>query len=157
MVRKKWMALWAALLLLLTGCADAPATEQPPLTQEVAVWEGDGYRLTYPACFHLSQQTTRTLYFTVDGRNMAFTLALEENPYGVQEVAEYPRLMGIYGAQVLDAHSFGVERYQAGVLSGYYLYAFSADTQYMLEYNYSGAEDERAVQALFAVTVEEVG
>lgn len=154
MFRKRHAVAAAAVwLLLLSGCGGAAETPPTPLTREVAVYEGDGYRLTYPACFTPVQETARMVNFTVSGRSMAFTLSAEENPYGERAIEDYPRLMGIYGARVLDNSSFGVEKYQPGVLSAYYLYAFSADTQYLLEYNFGGEEEQRALEELFAVEI----
>ncbi len=151
-------ALAALLALLFGGCGGAAEPTQPtPLTRETAVYEGEGYRLTYPACFTPVQETARMVNFTVSGRNMAFTLSVEENPYGERSIEEYPRLMGIYGAKTLDVHSFGVEKYQPGVLSAYYLYAFSGGTQYLLEYNFGGEEEQRALEDLFAVEIVEDG
>lgn len=151
-------AVAAALLTLFAGCGGtAETTEITPLTREVSVYEGEGYRLTYPACFTPVQETARMVNFTVSGRSMAFTLSVEENPYGERAIDEYPRLMGIYGAKTLDAHSFGVEKYQPGVLSAYYLYAFSGSTQYLLEYNFGGEEEQRALEELFAVEIVEDG
>lgn len=160
MFRKRIVAVAAvaALLALLAGCGGTTEpTDAMPLTRETAVYEGEGYRLTYPVCFTLVQETARMVNFTVSGRNMAFTLSVEETPYGERAIDEYPRLMGIYGAQVLDAHSFGVEKYQPGVLSAYYLYAFSGNTQYLLEYNFGGEEEQRALEELFAVEIVEDG
>ena len=143
------------LCSFLVGCHAAPSTEPTPLTREVAIYQGDGFRLTYPACFSLARETADMLSFAAEGRHMVFSLTWEENGYGAHAIEEYPALMGIYeGVMVLDAHSFAVEKYLPNVLSGYYRYTVTEDTVYFLEYNYGGREEERAVQSLFHMDVE---
>ena len=143
------------LCLFLVGCHAAPPTEPAPLTEEVATYQGEGFRLTYPACFSLARETGDMLSFTAQGRNMVFSLTWEENGYGAHAIEEYPTLMGIYeDVTVLDAHSFAVEKYLPDVLSGYYRYTVTEDTVYLLEYNYGGSEEERAMQSLFFMDVE---
>lgn len=147
----------AALLaaLLLAGCADQK-TAPREYGGETAVLQGEGYVLTYPACFQPVGETEKMVNYSVPGDNMIFTLTAEENPYGLLPVAEYPDRMAIYSDVVfLDGRSFGVEKYQPGVLSAYYVYAFTEDTVYLLEYNFGGQESQRALEGLFRVEITE--
>lgn len=143
------LAVWLAAALF--GCAEEP-TAPVALTNETAVYEGEGYTLTYPACFTLVGETKKMVNFAASGRNMAFTVTIEDNPHGAREIEEYPDLMGIYdGVKFLNEHSFAVERYQPNVLSAYYLYAMTADVAYLLEYHFGGTEEQRAMEPLFAI------
>lgn len=151
---RKPTALAAALALCVTlgGCAAGEETSLCAYSQETAVYEGADYRLTYPACFSLVKDTGKMAYFAVEGENMAFTLTAEENPYGERDIADYPEWMGIYtGVEFLREDAFGVEKYQPGILSGYYLYTFINNKIYLIEYNYAGEEAQRALQSLFRV------
>lgn len=142
------------LCLFLAGCS-APENTPVELTDETAVYEGEGYTLTYPACFELVGKTANMVNFAVPGGHMAFTLTAEDNPYGAHKIEEYPELMGIYsGVEILNAHSFGVDKFKENFLSAYYLYTMTEDTTYLLEYNFGGTKEQRAMAKLFAVELK---
>lgn len=152
-MKNRVLALFCALVLLfsLSACGGEPPAPVE-LTTDTVTYEGEGYVLTYPACFTMVQETPKMVNFTVSGGTMAFTVSVEENPYGAQKIEDYPDMMGIYsGVTILNDHSFGVEKHQEGVLSAYYLYAMTADTTCLLEYNYGGSEEQRQMAALFAI------
>lgn len=154
MYKRFWALLLSCLLVVLCGCADEPA-EPVTLTRDIATFDGEGYTLTYPACFTLVGQTDKMVNFAVEGANMAFAVTIEENPYGAHDIAEYPDLMGIYNSvTILNDHSFAVERYQPNILSAYYLYAMTAQHTYLLEYNFGGTEEQRDIASLFAIDVK---
>lgn len=143
---------WSLVFLLLGGCKPAPKTEPPVLTEEVALHEGEGYRLTYPALFTLSRKTEEALYFTAEGATIAFSLTREENPYGLLPIEEYPAKMGVYdGVTAVNDHAFAVEKHIPDMLSGYFLYTFDEEYIYLLEYNYGGSDEEKKLATLFRV------
>lgn len=148
---RRVLALLLVGVCLLAGCA-APASERQPLTDEVAVHEGEGYRLTYPAAFSLTRETGEALFFTAKGYTMAFSITREDNPYGLVPAEEYLEMMGIYdGVVPVDSHAFAVEKHIPNMLSAYLLYTFSEEYIYLLEYTYGGTEEERALASLFSV------
>ena len=148
------IAALLAALLLLAGCADQK-TAPREYGGETAVLQGEGYTLTYPACFQPVGNTGKMVNYAVAGDNLIFTLTEEENPYGLLPVEEYPDRMGIYlPVTPLGGRSFGVEKYQPGALSAYYVYAFTEDTMYLLEYNFGGEESQRALERLFRIEME---
>ena len=152
-MRYRMLVLFLVCLLLLVGCTATPA-ELPPLTEEVAVYETADYRLTYPAVFTLTREAEDAVYFTAEGRTMVFSLTREENPYGLLSVEGYCDAAGIYdGVISLDTHAFAVEKHLPDMLSGYFVYAFSQEELYLLEYNYGGTEEERALASLFEITI----
>ena len=145
-------ALLLALLCLFAGCQKQTVTEPLTLTDEVAVYEGEGYRLSYPAFFSMTRQAENTVYFTATGADMVFSLTREENPYGVLPIEEYLDEMSIYdGVKLIDDHSFAVEKHIPNMVSGYFLYTVDKEYIYLLEYNYDGTETARALAARFAV------
>ena len=142
-------------MLFLIGCAPTVQTCPPALDEAVAVYEGDGFTLTHPAVFDLVRETGETWYFTAEGHTMAFSLTREENTYGSHTIEEYPEVMGIYsGVVAVSDTSFAVEKHIDNMLSGYFLYTVSEEYIYLLEYNYSGNEEERGLSPLFSVEVK---
>lgn len=151
---RRILALFLALLCL-AGCS--PQTEYcpPALEDTVAYYEDEEFTLTYPAVFTLARKTGETWYFTAEGHTVAFSLTREENTYGVHPIAEYPEKMGIYsGAVVLNDTAFAVEKHIDNMLSGYFLYTVSEKHIYLLEYNYGGTAEEKALSELFSVEVK---
>lgn len=143
------------ICILLAGCAADPAASPREYGDGTATLQGDGYVLTYPACFQPVGDAGKMVNYAVPGDNLIFTLTAEQNPYGLRQIGEYPRLMAIYSDIIpLDDRSFGVEKYQPGLLSAYYVYAFTEDTMYLLEYNFGGQESQRALEGLFRIEVE---
>ncbi len=142
-------------LLCLAGCSPAEPTDPPALDTAVAQYEGDAFTLTYPAVFTLTRETGEAWYFTAEGHNIAFSLTREKNVYGTHPIEDYPDKMGIYsGAAAVDDTSFAVEKHIDNMLSGYFLYTVSEEYIYLLEYNYGGTAEEKALAALFAVHVK---
>ena len=143
------------ICLLLAGCT-APAVTPREYGAETATLQGEEYVLTYPACFQPVGDTGKMVNYSVAGENMIFTLTAEENPYGLLSVEEYPDRMAIYSPIIpLDDRSFGVEKYQPGQLSAYYVYAFTEDTMYLLEYNFGGEESQRELERLFRIEIDQ--
>lgn len=148
-------ALLLVLLCLFTGCQKQSTTESPTFTDDVAVYEGEGYRLSYPAFFSLTREAANTVYFTAEGADMVFSLTREENPYGMLPIEEYLDKMSIYdGVKILDDRSFAVEKHIPDMVSGYFLYTFDEEYYYLLEYNYDGTQEARELATRFAVTIE---
>lgn len=141
-----------ACVLLFGGCQKQSTPPPPPLTADTAVYEGEGYRLTYPAVFTLTRETAETVYFTADGYSLAFSLTREANPHGLLPVEELLDAMGIYdGVVAVSDRAFAVEKHIPNMLSGYFLYTFTEKYIYLLEYNYGGTEEEKALAKLFSV------
>ena len=142
------------MLLFLAGCTPKKQTDPPVLNDAVTVYEGEGVTLTYPAVFNCARQTEETWYFTAEGYTIAFSLTREPNTYGVHPIEAYPDKMGIYsGAVVQNDTAFSVEKHIDNMLSGYFLYTVSEEYIYLLEYNYGGTAEERALASLFAVDI----
>ncbi len=63
-------------------------------------------------------------------------------------------MMGIYdGVVAVNDHSFAVEKHISNMVSGYFLYTFDEEYIYLLEYNYDGTEEARALAASFRVSI----
>ena len=145
-------ALVFAMLCLLAGCQKQTPAAPPVFTDDVAVYEGEGYRLSYPAFFSLTREAESAVYFTAEGADMVFSLTREENPYGVLPIEEYLDKMSIYdGVTLIDDHSFAVEKHIPEMVSGYFLYTFDEEYMYLLEYNYDGTEKARELATRFSV------
>ncbi len=147
-------ALCLAVLCLFVGCQKQPAAERPAFTDEITVYEGEGYRLHYPAFFNVTRETANTVYFTAEGVPSVFSLTREANPHGLRPIKEYPEIMGIYdGVVAVNDYSFAVEKHIPNMVSGYFLYTFCEEYIYLLEYNYDGSEEARALAASFKVEI----
>ncbi len=141
-----------ASILLFVGCQKQSPPPPPPLTADTAVYEGEGYRVSYPAVFALTRETAETVYFTAAGYSLAFSLTREANPHGLLPIEELLDKMSIYdGVKIIDDRSFAVEKHLPNMLSGYFLYTFTEEHIYLLEYNYGGTEEEKALANLFSV------
>ncbi|MBE6758319.1 MAG: hypothetical protein E7552_07240 [Ruminococcaceae bacterium] len=150
MYRRIFVILLA--LLCLVGCVPVSPQVSPALDDTVSQYEGDGFVLTHPAVFTLARETGESWYFTAEGHTVAFSLTREVNTYGMHSIEEYPEKMGIYsGVTVVDDSSFAVEKHIDDMLSGYFLYTVSEEYVYLLEYNYGGTAEERALSKRFAV------
>jgi len=143
-----------AALLLLSGCASPSPSIPSTWDGTVSTYENEAFSLSYPTGFSLAREAAETWYFTAEGHTAAFSLTRENNLYGVCQAEEYADAAGIYdGVTVLSDTAFAVEKHIDNMLSGYFLYTVSEECVYVLEYNYGGSEEERALSALFAVTV----
>ncbi len=153
-MRRRIFAVLLALLCL-AGCSPATEYTPPTLDDTVAYYEGDGFTLGYPAVFTLTRETGETWYFTAAGHTMAFSLTREKNIYGTHPIEEYPDQMGIYsGVTAVSDTAFAVEKHIDNMLSGYFLYTVSEEYIYLLEYNYGGTAEERALSQRFSVEVK---
>ena len=142
------------LTLFFAGCAPKTQTCPPALDDATAVYEGEGFTLTYPAVFTLTRATGEAWYFIAEGHTMAFSLTREENTYGTLPIEEYPDAMSIYdGVTLIDDTAFAVEKHIDDMLSGYFLYTVGEEHIYLLEYNYGGTAEEKALAPLFAVDI----
>ena len=152
MYRRIFVLLLA--LLCLVGCSPTVQTCPPALDDTVAHYEGDGFTLHYPAVFTLTRETGEAWYFTAEGHTVAFSLTREKNTYGTHAIEDYPEKMGIYsGVTVVSDPSFAVEKHIDNMLSGYFLYTVSEAYIYLLEYNYGGTAEERALSNVFSITL----
>ncbi len=142
-------------LICLVGCSPAAPNALPCLNDAVATYEGDGFTLTYPAVFTLARETGETWYFTAEGYTVAFSLTREKHTFGALPAAEYAEAQGIYdGVTAISDTSFAVEKHIDNMLSGYFLYTVSEEYVYILEYNYGGKDEEKALSELFLVEVK---
>ncbi len=149
---RRVFVLALSLLFLFAGCQKQPPAENLDFADELAVYEGEGYRLQYPAFFNLIRETANTVYFTAEGVPLVFSLTRENNPHGVLPIGDYPEALGIYdGVKAVNDRSFAVEKHIPDMLSGYFLYTFDEEYIYLLEYNYDGTEEARALAARFSV------
>lgn len=144
-----------ALLLVfvcLAGCSPAAEHTPPALDNTVTQYAGDGFTLHYPAVFSLTRETGEAWYFTAEGHTMAFSLTREKNVYGIHAIEDYPEKMGIYsGVTVVSDTAFAVEKHIDNMLSGYFLYTIDEEYVYLLEYNYGGTAEEKALSKRFSV------
>ncbi len=149
---KRLVLLAVICAMLLSGCGimtqESGESHAPPVSAsetEVSSFgsEDDGFLLTYPASFTLTDSGKDYYEFKDEDKDLSIKLSIAENRFSGLSAQEYPEAMDVdMYSKMLSSNSFDRDIYVKDDSSYYYIYTLTDDNIYCLEYAYNGEENE---------------
>lgn len=139
-------------MLLLTSCSMIVTTDDIVTEEEIEILEKasivpvetfgtveDGFCLTYPASFELTDSSDDYYKFTDSEQGLSISLSIQENTYTNLSAEEYPQAMGLeMYSKMLSDNSFDRDVYVKDDQSYYSIYTLTDEYIYCVEYCYQG-------------------
>lgn len=155
---KRFVFLVLSCAIMLTGCSTiAPETasskesasvSEPAVVPQIETFGSveDGFRLSYPSSFELTDSDDDYYEFTDSEQDLSISLSIEENTYSDLSADEYPYAMGVdMYSKMLSENSFDRDIYVKDEESSYSIYTLTDDYIYCVEYNYQGKEGQESL------------
>lgn len=152
---KRFVFFVLSCVILLTGCCIAVPKavvkkESAPVSDTASVIQlatfgsvEDGYRLSYPSSFELTDSGDDYYKFTDSEQNLSISLSIKENTYSNLSADEYPEAMGVdMYSKMLSENSFDRDIYVKDEQSTYSIYTLTDEYIYCVEYSYQGKEGQ---------------